>query len=441
MSELLTRREYLFHACRAEAWRRLTWRMSIFNVCRFPKDKEPKEYDVTFNEDGVPMYYAVVSDDNDTGTQYEWRMFADAKPNEEIFWPEEELAVPKEELWGIDQDIISTPGRFITNWIVLRFAFGTKLPYLAEGGSFLVYEKEIYSRCLKNEEDEPENTTAIRPSEVDRFLQALYEVSPMCMAVVPTGTLNSLVTDPEVYKVRDQFLKDNADRLDDPSVVVELIEKLEKIDRAWLSKDQSIDFYSSKKARMRRRKLLIIGGIESAFREDGKYTLIAKSLSEETELTHAVERFNSIRDGSFSRGAETAKGGEQVRIIQMIFQNHRVVEGDCGTKLTHPTIFTEYNRKRYLGMNAVVDGKLVVITEDFVAKNQGKLVRLRRPILCQQGHVDKCSACTSTSKPDEERAVGNDIAAGASNIMLNAMGAMHGRDTVVAEFKPQLHIS
>lgn len=441
MSDLLTRREYLFLACRNEAWRRLTWRMSIFNICRFPKDKEPREYDITYNEEGEPMYWAVISDDNDTGTVAEWRKFADAKPNEELFWPEEELAVPQSELWGVDKDIISTPGRFVTNWIVLRFSFGTKLPYLVEGGSFMVYEKEIYTRCLKNEEDEPENTEAIRPSEVDRFMQSLYEVSPMCMAVVPTGTLRSLVTDPEVYRVRDKFLKDNADRLDDPSVIVELIATLESIDKKWLSEDQSIEFYSSKKARMRRRKLLLIGGLETAFREDGSYTLIAQSLAEETELTHAVERFNNVREGSFSRGAETAKGGEQVRIIQMIFQNHRIVPGDCGTKLTYPTVLNSYNRERYIGMNAVVDGKLTEVTPAFVEQNMGKMIKLRRPFLCQQGHVDKCEACTSKRKPDEERAVGNDIAAGASHIMLNAMGAMHGRDTVVAEYQPKLHIT
>lgn len=441
MSDLMTRRDYLFRACRAEAWRRLSWRMSIFNVCRFPEGKEPREYDLTFTPEGEPMYYAVVSDDNDTGTQYEWRKFADAKKGEELFWPEEEIGVPKEELWGVDKDIVTSVGRFVTNWIVLRFSVGTKLPFLVEGDSFLVYEKELYTRCLKNEDDESDDPTAIRPSEVDRFLQAMYEVSPMCMAVVPTGTLRSLVTDPRVYELRDRLLEENKDKLDDPAVIVDIINQIEKLDREWLSQDQSIEFYKSKKSRMRRRKLLLISGIETAFREDGKYTLIAKSLAEETELTHAVERFNNVREGSFSRGAETAKGGEQVRIIQMIFQNHKIVDGDCGTKLTYATIFDNYNAKRYIGMNAVVNNKLVPITDTFVKENMGKLVRLRRPILCQQGHVDTCSACSSSSKSDEERAIGNDIAAGASNIMLNAMGAMHGRDTVVAEYKPKIHIS
>lgn len=426
---------YLIAACNSHAWKRLTWRMSIFNVCRFPENVEPKAYDLNFI-DGIPHFWNV--DEDSLGN---WEAIAGTKKDEELFWPEEEVAIKAGDYPGLDKDLITSAGRYVANWIVVYFSVGTRLPYLEDGTSFLVYENELYSRCLEYGTDKPEDTEALRPSHVAAFIQGLSELSPMCKAIAPTGTLRSLETHPDLYKVRDALLEKHKDELDDPAVVVKIQKILDDMDTEWLQGDQSIEFYKSKKSRMRRRKLLIMHGIEAAFKEGGDYTLIPTSLIEGGDLTKLVEKFNGVREGSFSRGAETAKGGEQVRIIQMIFQNHRITSDDCGTKLTHLVFINEANITRYVGMNMVETGKLVPLTKSMLAGMVGKAIRIRRPILCQRGHVDTCAGCSSVAKSKEERAIAADISGAMSNVMLNAMGAMHGRDTVVAEFKPRFHIT
>ncbi|QVW55627.1 hypothetical protein pEaSNUABM9_00031 [Erwinia phage pEa_SNUABM_9] len=434
----MTKIEYLYAACKSGAWKRLVWRMGIFNVCVFPEDSEgPVQYDLTF-KDGMPHYWESADDDSPG----EWIAISDGKKDEELFFPETVLPLPKAEYPGLEEDITTTVGRYVLNWITIYYAFGTRLPYLREKDP-MSYAKVMYERCLDNEEDNPEDEDAIRPSMVARFVNGLSELAPMAKAISPTGTLRSFTVHPDAYKLRDALLLKHKDELDNPAVIAMIEKALDELDTEWLSGDQSIQFYASKKARMRRRKLMLFYGIESSFHEGTDYTLIPTALVEvdKAGMENLVAKYNSIRDGSFSRGAETAKGGEQVRIIQMIFQNHRIVEGDCGTKITHAVLVTDANAGRYIGMNAMVDGKPKMITTDWINGQKGKIIRLRRPILCQLKHIDCCATCASQDKAKEPRAIAADISTAFSNVMGVAMAKMHGSENIVREFKPLQHIT
>lgn len=434
----MTKVEYLIAACLSGAWRRLVWRMGIFNVCMFPENSEsPVSYDLTFI-DGMPHYW-VASDDDSPG---QWYPISDGKKDEELFFPETVLALPTSGYPGLEEDITTTVGRYVLNWVVIYYAFGTRIPYLREKGP-MTYAKLMYERCLDNEDDNPEDETAIRPSMINRFVNGLSELAPMAKAISPTGTLRSFTVHPDAYKLRDALLLKHKDELDNPAVIATIEKALDELDKEWLSGDQSIQFYASKKAVMRRRKLMLFYGIESSFHEGTDFTLIPTALVEvdKAGMENLVAKYNSIREGSYSRGAETAKGGEQVRIIQMIFQNHRIVEGDCGTKITHPVLVTDVNAERYIGMNAMIDGKVTAITPDWISKQKGKIIRIRRPILCQLPHIDTCATCASNEKAKEPRAIAADISTAFSNVMGVAMAKMHGSENIVREFNPQLHIT
>lgn len=428
---------YLIAACNGEAWRRLLWRLSIFNVCQFPANEVPEQFDLNYI-DGFPHYW-----ETDTEDGPKWVAIEGGEKDKELFYAEDRFTMIPDHYPGFQGKVETGVGRYVFNWIVIYYAFGTRMPYLAEAPTAMAYQSEIYNRCLDDEDEDPNNEEAIRPSMVGKFIQGLSEIAPMTIAIAPTGTLRSLSVHPDTYKVRDALLLKHKDELDNPAVIVMIEKALDALDTEWLSGDQSIQFYASKKSRMRRRKLFLMYGIETAFKEGADFTLIPTSLMEvdKSGMSYLVDKYNSTREGSFMRGAETAKGGEQVRIIQMIFQNHRIVEGDCGTKLTQTVKITPANQFMYVGMNSVENNKLVPLTKDTLKGALGKTVRLRRPLLCQRGHVDCCAACASTDKAKEERAIAADIATGMSNIMLNAMGAMHGRETVVEEYDPLIHIT
>lgn len=430
----MDKRDWLIKACNAQAWDRLIWRLSIFTVSIFPENQTPEEYDIDYRDGKA---YSFMDGD--------WVELKGVAHDEAIFIPEDVFTLYPDEYPRHKETIKTTVGRYVYNWMVVHYAFGEKFMYDNTGLEPNDFARRLYGMCLEYEDDPlpkgKEEKDVVRPSEVGRFVQGVMETAPMCMGIVPTGTLRSLQTHPDLYKVRDALLEKHKDELDDPAVVVKIQKVLDDLDTEWLEQDQSIDFFRSKKSRMRRRKLLIMHGIESAFREDGKYDLIPTSLIEGGDLTKLVAKFNAVREGSYDRGAETAKGGEQVRIIQMIFQNHKIVPGDCKTKVYHRAYLNELNYKRYIGMNEVTANGVVPLTEERLKERVGKFVDIRRPILCQMPHIDTCAACSSAAKAEQQRAVAADIASGASNVMGAAMSSMHGSDTEVSEFIPEIHIT
>lgn len=426
----MNKNDYLSAACMAEAWRRLVWRMAIFSVSIFPENEAPEEYDLTYIDD-YPHYFST--------EEMKWLPIEGCNKGEEIFYVNEAFVVTPDNYPGLAENKKSTVGRYVYNWITTQYAFGTRMPYF-EGDDPKKLERELFDKCLESDDDNPDDTTSIRPHMVGKFVQAIQELRPICGVIAPTGSIRSLYVHPDAEKVLHALLEKYKDDMSAANVK-KIEEAMDELDKEWLSGDQSIDFYSSKKSRMRRRKLMYFYGIESAFKEGNDFTLIPKSLIGTSKMEFLVDKFNNARFGSHSRGAETAKGGEAVRILQMIFMNHRVVPGDCGTKLRHTVLIHEGNRTRYIGMTCDDNGKLVEVDKKFIDSHMGKYIKLRRPILCQQKSIDCCSACASLLKAEEPEAVFVDISSGMSNVMSAAMGAMHGTENNVVEFNPLFHIN
>lgn len=421
--------EYLKAACNAQAWRRLVWRLSLFTVSRFPKDSIPKDYDLNYRE-GKVWYY--LGD--------EWLTISGVTDDDGLFVPEEPLKLEKDDYPNLAQPIETTVGKYFYNWLVIYYPFGTKFPYQQSNDHPRKFSKGL-APLFKDPDPKLPDEITIDGTMMGRFVQACAELDSMSLGIVPTGTLRSLETHPDMYKLRDALLIKYKDRLDDPATIVLIQDELDKLDAEWLAGDQSIDFFQGSKARMRRRKLFLVHGIEGSFREDGKFDFIPTSLIEGGDLTQLVAKFNSVREGSYDRGAETAKGGEQVRIIQSIYQNHKVVAGDCGTKVSQTITVNGFNKNTLVGFNYITDKGLVSLTQEIVNSLEGKTIKLRRPLLCKMDHVDTCAACSSQEKATQPRTVATDISGGASNSMYAAMGAMHGVDTVVSEFIPEFHIT
>lgn len=421
--------QYLIESCNHYAWARLTWRLSIFNMSKFPENVKPEKYDLTYN-DGYAHYW-----------DGEWIKIEDAPQNAGLFTTSEVFSFKKEDYPGALKDETTTAGRWVYAWVVFWFSFQEKLGYPDPKMKVGDWEKLLYKMCTDFDDTEVEDESkVVRPWQVGRFFQGHSELGPMCSYIAPTGTLRTLTTHPDWYKVRDALLVKHKDELDDINVVLKIQAVGDQMDDEWLKQDQSIKFFNSKKARMRRRKLLVMHGIETAFQDPGSFTLVPKSLAEDLDVETLVAQFNATRMGSYGRGADTAKGGDAVRVVQMIYQNHTVSPGDCGTKATHDLVLTE-EHKFYIGLNIMENGKVTELTSELFKQKLGKIVKLRRPIICANGYIDCCSVCGTANKALEPRAIAADIAEGQSGIMLDSMAAMHGKDVEVAEYNPLIHIS
>lgn len=416
--------QYIKESCNAFAWARLTWRLSIFNMAKFPKETKPEKYDINYL-DGFAHYW-----DGD------WIKIEDGSQNQPLFDIKDRFTVEKEDFPGNDRPQETTAGRWVYSWVVFYFAFQDKFGYPDKAISEKEWETILFKMCAKTDKVEVEDESkVVRPWQVGRYFQGHRELAPMTTGLVPTPTVRTLTTHPDWYKVRDALLVKHKDELDDINVVLKIQAVGDEMDREWLAQDQSIKFFNSKKAMMRRRRLLVMHGVETAFEDPGSFKLIPKSLSEDLDVETLVAQFNATRMGSYGRGADTAKGGEAVRIVQMIYQNHKVDPGDCNTKITHDVVLDE-EMTHYIGLN-YMDGNTHKRLDKTAFKSlQGKLVKLRRPFLCQNAYIDPCSVCATEEKADEPRAIASDIASSQSNIMLDSMGAMHGKEIEVVEYDP-----
>lgn len=421
----MNRTEFFIAACKHERWRWRSWRISIFTLTRPPKDYEPIAYDINYREDGV--YYF--------SEEGKWELIEGSRPNVALLSDRELAFFPDGSIPNHKGDLETTYGRVLFNWMVVHYSFGTKIP-------FTTSLKDVINTYTSNTKDEPQDGNyeddAFYPSEIRRLTESVYEITSLCEYIAPTGTVKSLTTHPEMQKRRDAMIAEKMKKGPlTQNDIVELQDACIELDKEWLSDGPDADYYiDSKSFSVKRKKMFVMQGMETAFKEPGDFEFIPASLMEGIDLSadKIVAVHNSVREGSYDRGADTALGGAIVNILQRIFQNHKIIEGDCGTKLSYNLLIRDYDANDYIGYNAIVNDELVEITKGFIKENMGKVVAIRRPILCKAGHTDFCAACAGRALARQPRAVASEIVDIGSRIMYAFMQSMHGVSLSVAEY-------
>lgn len=430
--------------CKAGRWKWRSWRISLFSVAELPlvgsemavdvefTPHEPEPFDINYTEEGTFWY---------NGESGQWEPVEDAVAGEALYDNRGLADFPADSIPNHPEPITTTYGRMLFNWLVMVYAFGNKLPFQEKATSKGIV-KLFCERVLDDDEEPPKDgKTYFTATEVQRFVKAMYELPSLCQYITPTGTEKTLTTHPDMVKRRTELLEKYKDNLT-PANIAAIQNELIALDKEWLKDDEAMDYYLSGKAfSVKRKKMFVMHGIEASFQEDGKFTLIPTSLNEGGDLKNMVAKNNSIREGSYDRGADTAKGGEKVTFLQRVYQNTKIIPGDCGTKLTYKFIITEHNAHAYLGLNMVDAGKLVVLTPDLAKANYGKMIAIRRPLLCQASHTDYCECCTGPSLAKSPRGVASEIAAVGSDIMYAFMQSMHGTELAVAHFDFNTHLN
>lgn len=431
--------ELFIAACKEERWRWRMWRISLFAVTALPENNKSVKYDIDYRPDGTYYY---------DGDAWE-KVQGDIPPETPLYKPAELVKFPEHSVPNHHGAIETTYGRMLYNWMVICYAFDDKIPFQEKTMPSGIVK--MFAEYLVDEVDDEGKPLTIDysadrrkfyPSEVGRFVQAVYELGSLCPYVTPTGSVKSLTTHPEMIKTRNSLLAKYKDQLDDPAVVTMIQNELVELDKEWLKGDNAEGYYiSGKSYSVKRKKLFVMHGIEAAFRDDSGYELLETSLAEGWEMDKLVAKYNAIREGSFDRGHDTALGGEKVTFLQRIFQNIQVLPGDCGTKLTHRRHVDEKDLELYSGLNLVDNGKLVPIVGDNIKKYANSVVSIRRPILCRLPLTDFCAACAGEALASSPRAAAALIADVGSVIMYAFMSAMHGNELAVSHYDFKRHLT
>lgn len=272
----------------------------------------------------------------------------------------------------------TTVGRYLFNYLILVKPFGMLFPYRNELISIGKIDDMVANALL--------NKVIGRP-QYDKYMAYGFFIGQFSELCVPGMSRKSMGTDPSIRAMRDKLLKENKDKLTDPTVLADIESKLIDMDKAWIKGDSSEPFYAvtaGKSYKEHRKKMFITMGLAQAFKKNStEYTFIPNSLAEGWDPKFIPDISNEVRRGSYDRGKSTAKGGEQTKFILRIFQNLRITESDCGVSTGLKLTLTEKNYKDYLKRYIIENGKTVLLTDDLIQKYLGKEIIIRGPMYCK----------------------------------------------------------
>lgn len=379
----------------------------------------------------------------DTGEEL---LIEDAPKDSPVYKKVDPVSYKAGEFIGAVADGQASYAKILWHHIVIVYAFGARIPFEPKGRKIKDVEKITSQGLLDN----PKAEGVVAPdgkffvNEHLAYTEALGSIlTGLAPIFNPTSTMKSLTTDPKAREVREKRIKENEGRLHDPAVISTIKNEQIEMDKAWVKGDESENFYITAKAFDQVRvKMLCMHGEESAFTDGTRVTFIPTSLDEGLNLDYMPEYANAVRQASFNRGSETARGGELVQFLTRIFQNHSLDTSvdDCGTKRFLRRTIRPVYADWYVGLNIFEGGKTVLLTNDNISQYAGKEVALRTPQFCRSPGNSYCRACIGESNAQHPDSFGGQASDLGSTILYVFMKKAHGGALKTVAFDIELDI-
>lgn len=399
------------------------WLLMVTGIIDEQSIKEAKDdLDLTF----VDGKLACISDSDGTP-----KIIEDHDPLTPLFPVNEKFTIPVGTLGLVSEAMETTYGILIANTFLVYYPYRGKIPYVNGKFDTKALDAKAYS-LLKNKE--------VTIKEHLRYENAASFITCLSQVVIPTASRKSITPNPKVIALRDQLLKENKDRLDDPAVVAAIQKQISDLDKAEMEGDSSNGFFT-KPADYEVKRLRTYGmyGAEPDFQDDTKIKLMTPSLSEGWDVDNMEMLVNKLRSGSYSRGHQTALGGESTKITTRIFQNFKVNGDDCGSKIGMDLVVNSETKKVLIGRTLV--GNKKVLDSGDVDSLVGTTVQVRSPLYCKQPGTELCEVCIGINIAEGGIGLNSQAVTATSAFMNIFMGAVHSRAVTTARYNFKNRIS
>lgn len=449
----MNRYTYFITAMKAKLYRRQAWVFSAFSTIQEgPDDWKTNPYPYRLVQTPTKVFFV------DPKNNLELTMLDDCVPGQPPFNHKDKVLVKSCTTNGdwregdapnlTTGDVESTYGNILANYIVLVYPFHRAMPFMT--GRFSPGDLEALILPRLKDQNDPiayahrGKTRDPRWLYVDQYLKftnSMFYLASFSSLWVPAGTEKSMTAPPGIKEFRNKLIAENADRLHDPAVVATIAKKLQEYDRQWLGDDDSTNYMITKKAyEIVRAKKFLMHGAETGLSEGIDVDLIQNSLSEGWDINKFPSMNNSLRAGSYNRGAQTMLGGESVKWLLRASSNINVTVDDCGSLLGNKVRLTENNLKRYLGFSIVVGEGPIKLTVDNIKSYQNKDVVVRSPMYCKLAMTDYCKCCVGERLADNPTGASSAVAEYGSAFLALYMKAAHGKALTLAkmDYRTQL---
>lgn len=423
------KRDYFLTALAAGCYKHKRWVIEAFSVTR--PNPTPAAFPMPLLRDEAGFYWM----DAEKGRID----IVDGPKEGPLFSAYDEIVLEPGDMVCVRKSYVTTYGSVLANQFLLVYPFGGQFEFMDGELNPGMFDKLI-EKNLSDEYSEPSSNNPISIEQNILYSNATSMLCEFTQLWVPTATRKTMTVDPRIPKRRAELMEKYKDRLHDPVVQAMIAQELIAMDREWFKGDLGEGFFfKAKSFDVVRKKLFIAQGSENGFGVQGEF--IPTSLSEGWDITHFASMNNGLRDGSYNRGASTARGGEATKFFYRIFQNTRITEQDCGSPYGLTKVIDESMSRAYLGSTVIDKGKLVLLTEENIGKYMSRPVTLRSPQFCKTEGANFCACCIGRNLAVNPDAISTYAAGIGSTFMLIEMASMHGKALSVAKYKPTEHLT
>lgn len=423
-------------ALKSGAYVKKDWIYRIFSVVR-QDNKPPYPYKVDYLDSIVGGWVPV-------GDELIFNPFPEHPSNTPLFQLLDRVDVTPDDIPNMETEANTTCGNLLVNWMVLVYSFGNKIPFMLGKISAKDIENIVEKRLIADD-DNPVSSKVKDPIYVSEWVKcagALGQVAGLSSLCVPSATAKAITPPPGIVEFRKELYERFQGKLNDPATIAEIDRLMVEFDKAWLGDDDIVNFYiKGKSYDVIRKKLFLSVGLEVGFSDDGEFDIVPRSLYEGWDMDKLPTMVNTLREGSYSRGAMTAMGGWSVKFFYRIMQNAKIGEEDCQSKEGVKRRLTEQNIKHLSGYYYVKNGKTHPFTEEFLKANVGNYVTMRSPMYCYTEGSGYCQRCLGDTNSETPTGLGALAAEVGSQFMLWRMGAMHGSSLKTARYNHMTSMS
>lgn len=322
----------------------------------------------------------------------------DSVSNQALFGFADRIQVDSSWCPNVEGTLETSIGNLLFNLICIVESFGTKLPFITGKASVSKIEDIIAPRLLDTPEPGGQRSPVdFHVDEYIKFVDSLQFIKALSLLCTISATPKAILPPVGIKEFKAQLNEKYKGKLSDPVELTKYEKELSDFDHAFVKDDPGYGtFLKGKVMDTARKKMYLNIGSEMGFGNNLKVEPVLSSLNDgwPTDSQSYTNMMNGSRAGSYSRGAETVKGGVSAKYLLRAANNFHIQDTDCGTRLGFKRIFTEANINQLIGRYVIEGNKLVHIQNNTIASNYlNKLVILRSPMRCKLEGDNICKIC------------------------------------------------
>lgn len=290
-------------------------------------------------------------------------------------------------------DIVTTPGRFIFNKLIIEDLIIVFQDYINEpvnGDVVGDLDGKMANALLKD---------VITAEQYKQYLNRVQWLGMSTTSLLSSSLTSGILTPiPKVIKRREELVKQYKDDIDKGDVSrMALIEKeLVEMSQKELANDEGMYIFKSKArgsfGNNYKNTSIVRGPLLNP--RTGKFEFVASNFIEGMQKEDIPPNANSVVSGAYPKAIGQRSYGYMSKQLTSGMQAMQTDKpgSDCHTKETVAILVNNFTKKLISYRYIVEGGKLVYLDESNINKYIGKVVNLRSPMTC--ANKDKiCSIC------------------------------------------------